>query len=297
MDERGECEDSDTFRFSNNKKKHCVWVSRKPDKRCNQVDPITNKQVEYYCPTICKDECKTTTTSDPTAKPTTKVIVTESPTVPEKEEFNYECIWPKDFMKDYSAITSGNLISAAHSVYKNLAVGGTLVNPSNAHVSISGKVYYHNLINKRMNFNGGKYQIDDLLDIEIDFQQYEWLARNIKSSNINGKKVVVKETGNDGSGRGGCYNLYDFRNGGQGEDNGNTLVVFNTDDDICLTKTNDGRQFGPSVLAPFSKVTLVDAGFIDGIVIAKEFTTVSGGRTGSELQLHGDAYKGEIQCV
>jgi len=236
-------------------------------------------------------------TAEPTTNPTKAPIVTDSPTVLKEEDVNnYECVWPKDVVKDYSAITSGNLISAAHSVYKSLAVGGTLSNPSNAHVSISGKVYYHKLINRRMNFNRGKYQIDDLLDVPIDFEQYKWLARNIKSSNINGKKVVVKQTGKDGSGRRGCYNLYDFRPGGQGEDNGNTLVVFNTSDDICLTKTNDGRQFGPSILAPFSKVTLVDAGFVDGIVIAKEFTTVSGGRMGSELQLHGDAYKGEIQC-
>jgi len=119
----------------------------------------------------------------------------------------------------------------------------------------------------------------------------------MKSSNINGKKVTVKKTGIDGSGKNGCYNLYDFRPGGQGEDNGNTLAVFNTNDDICLTKTNDGRPFGPSILAPFSKVTLVDAGFLDGVVIAKEFTTVWDGLMGGEFQLHGDSYNGEIECI
>merc|ERR1712176_711511 len=71
----------------------------------------------------------------------------------------------------------------------------------------------------------------------------------------------------------------------------------NTNDDICLTKTRDGRQFGPSVLAPFSKVTLTNSGFIDGIVIAKEFTTVTDSGLGTEQQLHGATYNGEIECI
>jgi len=65
-----------------------------------------------------------------------------------------------------------------------------------------------------------------------------------------------------------------------------------------LTKTTDGRQFGPSVLAPFSKVTLKNsAGFIDGAVIAKEFTTVAESSLGTALQLHGDIYDGAIECI
>ena len=83
----------------------------------------------------------------------------------------------------------------------------------------------------------------------------------------------------------------------QGEDNGNTLVVFNTSDEICLTKTSSGRQFGPSVLAPFSKVVLRnEAGYIDGNIVAKKFSTV-GGNFGDGLQLHGDAYDGGVKCI
>ena len=78
----------------------------------------------------------------------------------------------------------------------------------------------------------------------------------------------------------------------QGENNGRTLIVFTFSEDICFTKTNDGRQFGPSILAPFSKVTLTNSGYADGIIIAREFTTVNGGSTGSEQQLHGDIYDG-----
>lgn len=54
--------------------------------------------------------------------------------------------------------------------------------------------------------------------------------------------------------------------------NGRILVVFNTADDIVLTKTQLGCQFGPSVLVPFSKgVTVLGAaGFVDaGWIVAK----------------------------
>jgi hypothetical protein len=57
--------------------------------------------------------------------------------------------------------------------------------------------------------------------------------------------------------RGGTYNLHDFVPGGQREDNGKTLVIFNTSEAVTLIKTYDNRQFGPSVIAPFSKVTIL----------------------------------------
>jgi len=184
------------------------------------------------------------------------------------------------------------MISGAHSAYHQIVVGGKLKNPSNSHVTVDGKVYA-NTWQGKFNFNRGVEKINDLSDVSaIDYAHYEWLARNIKSSEVDGKKVIVKNKGKDG-----CYDLYDFRPGGQSYDNGNTLVVFNTTDDICFKKTSDGRQFGPSVLAPFSKVTLTRAGFIDGTVIAREFTTVDGSYKGTELQLHGSNYNGPIECL
>jgi len=188
------------------------------------------------------------------------------------------------------------MISGAHSAYHTIAVGGKFVNPSNSHATIDGKVYYGTSYSGRFNFNKGIEKINGLEDVPVDYSHFEWLAQNLKSSNKNGKKVFVKTTGKDGS-RNGCYDLYDFIPNGQGYDHGNTLVVFNTNDDICLTKTTDGRQFGPTVLAPFSKVTLTNAGFIDGAVIAKEFTTVVGWNKGTDLQLHGAMYNGEIDCI
>lgn len=87
--------------------------------------------------------------------------------------------------------------------------------------------------------------------------------------------------------------MYDFLGtNAQGSNNGKTLIVFTFSDNICLTKTPDGRQFGPSVLAPFSDVTLTDAGYLDGIIIARRFTTVMNGNSGGEQQLHGNVYSG-----
>jgi len=238
-------------------------------------------------------------TESPTNNPTetsTRVPTrypTNQPTLEPIAHPKSECVWPEG---DFSAITDGDLISGAHSAYHHIAVGGKLKNPSNSQMVVNERVYGGSW-EGRFNFNGGVEKINDLNDVPaIDFAHYEWLARNMKSSEANGKKVIVKNSGRDGS-RNGCYDLYDFRPGGQGYDNGNTLVVFNTTDDICLTKTRDGRQFGPSVLAPFSKVTLIRAGFIDGTVIAKEFTTVDGSYLGTELQLHGSNYNGPIKCI
>jgi hypothetical protein len=56
---RGECEDSNTFRFNNKKEKDCnTWVSTNPIKRCKRNDPVTWKLVKYFCPNICKTKCK-----------------------------------------------------------------------------------------------------------------------------------------------------------------------------------------------------------------------------------------------
>jgi hypothetical protein len=57
--------------------------------------------------------------------------------------------------------------------------------------------------------------------------------------------------------RGGTYHLYDFVPDGQGENYGKTLAIFNTSEEVMSTKTPDARQFGPSVIAPFLKFTIL----------------------------------------
>jgi hypothetical protein len=121
--------------------------------------------------------------------------------------------------------------------------------------------------------------------IGFEWSDFEWLAKNIKDSRANGYSVKVYT-------KGGMYNMYKVPGATQGYDKGKSLIVFNTKEPIRLIATSDGRQFGPSVLAPFSEVTLAGAaGFIDGFVIAKVFKS-----NGNGLQMHGDFYKGPLTC-
>jgi uncharacterized surface protein with fasciclin (FAS1) repeats len=71
--DRGECEDSNTFRFNNEVDKNCdTWVSKNPAKRCKKNDPVTGKDVKFFCPKICKTKCKTKSPkASPTSAPTT----------------------------------------------------------------------------------------------------------------------------------------------------------------------------------------------------------------------------------
>jgi hypothetical protein len=201
----------------------------------------------------------------------------------------YECALPAETF-NFALITKNNAAVGAHAIYLGVAVGGTLSDTTSNESGTVDKTrsYVGSLSsNARFNFNGGISQNADLSSV-VDFSHYEWLARNAVSSNEGGKKVIVVD-------HGGTFNMYDFNDGGQGSDNGNTLVIFDTEEDITLDKTSDGRQFGPSVVAPFAKVSLKGrAGYIDGIVVAKEFTTSSGNQ--GQLQLHGKAYTGALEC-
>ena len=66
---------------------------------------------------------------------------------------------------------------------------------------------------------------------------------------------------------GGTFNTCSTCILGLTNDFGLTLLILNTFAYVVvLTKTSDGRQFGPSIFAPFSKVTVMgDASFVDGV--------------------------------
>ena len=123
----------------------------------------------------------------------------------------------------------------------------------------------------------------------VPWGHFEWLAQHAQSSTFGLYKVVVFTSG-------GTFNTYSARFLGLADDLGLTLLIFNTSADVILTKTSDGRQFGPSVLAPFSKVSVMgDAGFVDGFIVAREYAD-GGGNQGS-LALRGNAYTGPVFCV
>lgn len=191
----------------------------------------------------------------------------------------------------FSLITKGDAEVAAHGIYKGMAIGGELYDPYPTNSkTVDGTAYVGSLSQQSgYNFNKGIEKDVNLTDV-IDFAYFEFLAQNAQNWYDDDYKVVVLNEG-------GTYNTYDFRNGGQGEDNGKTLVIFNTDENVKLTQTYDGRQFGPSVIAPFSTVHLKGkAGFVDGFVVAKEFRTTGGRDKATQLQMHGDTYRGPIKC-
>ena len=75
----------------------------------------------------------------------------------------------------------------------------------------------------------------------------------------------------------------------------NHLVVLRGTGTIKLRSTVDGRQFSSSLLAPFAKVVVYDnVGYIDGVVIALEYT--ARGEGGGGLQLHGNRFLGRLVC-
>jgi hypothetical protein len=147
--------------------------------------------------------------------------------------------------------------------------------------------------NHGINFNGGM-QISGkpLTDAGIDFSVLECIAKSAKSTEVaipgssKTYKVVVFT-------KGGSYSMDDVRDASYvDEDNGLTLVIFNTCDDVRLIFKNN-RKFGPSVLAPFSLVTVDDNNdFVDGFIVARQFMS-----TKTSQQLHGDAFQGVVSCA
>ena len=234
-------------------KNYCSWTGCDGVKQGGWCD--TKK---WRCEGNCGGTWCSASQSTPTPPPTpppTDPPVTSAPITPAYGggASKCGCKFPDGATK-YSVITKEDASIAAHNIYSAVAIGGHLSNPqsqSSIVVKGSDKSYMKTLqSNPNINFQGGKQTGVDL-DTVIDFEQFEWLAQNAKNSNKNGKKVIVKTSG-------GTFDMYDFVPGGQGEDNGNTLVIFNTSDKVILTKTHDGRQFGPSVIAPFSTVELKD---------------------------------------
>ena len=199
--------------------------------------------------------------------------------------------------KKYTLITKGDATHSAHSVYTALAIGGTLTayDPSTSK-TVAQKSYMQAIApatNYGINFNGGmQISKTPLTDAGIDFSVLECVAKNAKSSEVaipgstKTYKVVVFT-------KGGSYSMDDVRDASYvDEDNGLTLVIFNTCDDVRLI-FNNNRKFGPSVLAPFSLVTVDDNNdFVDGFIVARDFMS-----TKTSQQLHGDAFQGVVSCA
>jgi hypothetical protein len=83
------------------------------------------------------------------------------------------------------------------------------------------------------------------------------------------------------------------------------LVVFRGSGTVTVYSTAYGRQFHPSILAPFAMVRAHDGvGYIDGVVIARSYVAIGGKkgralgkRTRGGVQLHGVQYTGPLTCA
>ena len=198
------------------------------------------------------------------------------------------CVFPPKTL-DFSIITWGDATIAGHSLYKGVGIGGTFYDGSpNEYGTVDRTMSYIRYLdpNEKFHFNGGLTVGQSVPQSMYD--QFIHLATNAVSAKYSDGYEVFVLT------RGGTYDLYDFVYEGQGENNGKTLVIFNTSEDVTLTSAS-GRQFGPSVLAPFSKVIVLgDAGYVDGFIVGK--TVHTSGPNASGLQFHGDGYTGPLTC-
>ena len=191
-------------------------------------------------------------------------------------------------------ITRDDASLASHGHYKGLAVGGTL---ADATPSQSGTVSGYSWVRRlrydaRFEFKGGVRWGEG---IPFDWAQFEYLASTAFGGYTSaGFRVIVEDQGGVYGDR--ATRWYSAPPGTGGEDNGRTLVVFRGKGTVVLTQTADGRQYGPSVLAPFAEVVIHGSlGYIDGFLVARSVRSI--GQNGGSVQLHGDGYRGSLNCV
>jgi hypothetical protein len=148
----------------------------------------------------------------------------------------------------FSVVTFGDAHIGAHSMYKGIAVGGTLYDASPSEGgTIDKTMSFIKMLDtpNHFNFNAGK-ETGSSCVADSMIARLQYLALNAKSSEEGQYKVVIVN-------KGGTFTLADFRSeDAQDEDNGKTLVIFNTANDIYLDKTpRNSRKFGPTIIAPF----------------------------------------------
>ncbi|CAB9505445.1 expressed unknown protein [Seminavis robusta] len=184
------------------------------------------------------------------------------------------CEIPSDAF-DYSVVTFGNANIAAHSMYYGIAVGGTLTDgsPNDSATVDKTKSYIKETSGQcSFNFNGG-VQYGDSCFADNLYERMNYIATHAQNST----NVIVCTSGENGR----IFTVDDFIPGGEGNDDGLTLAIFNTEDDIYIGDYG-GRQFGPTIIAPNAKVIVLDgAGYVDGAIYAKELDAQAG-----SLQLH-----------
>ena len=206
----------------------------------------------------------------------------------------YPCVWPNGTL-EHTAIVLEDATLHMHSFYTKLAVGGRLIDGTPWQSATVGGDSFVGAIDPSANI---RWKGGVVIGGEFPFEwwHFEHLAQRLKVGTYGPPHDRYRVYAIDQGTEGGSYDLRHFNphESAQGEDQGRTLVVFRGSGPIHLHCTWDGRQFGPTVLAPYADVVLDgDVGFVDGLIVAR---TLSGKNGAAQIQLHGDAYKGPIVC-
>ena len=95
--DRGECEDSTTFRYNNRVAKDCAtWVARNPSRLCRRKAPGTGYGIKFFCPSLCKDKCKTDFVSPSLPPPTLALPNTDGSCTADSTNLRYNDEGAKD---------------------------------------------------------------------------------------------------------------------------------------------------------------------------------------------------------
>lgn len=203
--------------------------------------------------------------------------------------WSYPCALPND-IGNFSLIAEGDAKIEAESVTPGMYVGLVLQQVLlDNEMQVNGMSYIRDMQADNVHWNGG-LRIGSTVAGVLDFKHYEFLAENLEAYESASSRVFVL---NDNGG--GCWTNEDF---GTPTTPGNTLVVFNTWQDVCFFPSDDGSPFYPTILAPFSRVELdVGMGIVSGTIVAREIE-VSGYNQEDfkNLTFHSIAYTGEVAC-
>eukprot|EP00538_Stauroneis_constricta_P000173 CAMPEP_0119570160 /NCGR_PEP_ID=MMETSP1352-20130426/43474_1 /TAXON_ID=265584 /ORGANISM="Stauroneis constricta, Strain CCMP1120" /LENGTH=1012 /DNA_ID=CAMNT_0007619825 /DNA_START=289 /DNA_END=3323 /DNA_ORIENTATION=- len=208
---------------------------------------------------------------------------------------------------DFAVIAKFDVLIGSKTVYKGIAAGGNIdrIGSENFQYcsNFVGEVVAGGTINTNsVGFKNGCFadagQSDALSRAKYD--HYVWLTEHViqdtvddkdPSENQNQGNVFVRTSG-------GTYNFCQFfTQPPQDQDKGQTVIFFNTEDDITLTKCpGNNRKWGAVVIAPKANVYYDGSmDFVDGMVVAKNFR-IQG--TSTQSQLHGEHYRGNpaLKC-
>lgn len=216
------------------------------------------------------------------------------------------CVWPT-CASNYAVITAGDAAIAAHNIYKGIIIGGELSDCSpTAHGMVNSNTdgtAHPSHVGSFAEADWEKHwHFDSVVETstpptDCEFEKFVALSEKLVTTD---SVKVFNECPSGPIDSSTFVGVDPITGAPQGEDNGATLVVYTCEckGTIILKGTEGsvaGRQFGPSLLAPCAKV-IIDgsAGYVDGTIIAESLGCA--GANADQVQLHGDLYKGPMEC-